>query len=177
MDLITVFFWFCKNKGIMKEVFNLYENSSYTRLFINDEGKVISKKLSLKEKINNSSRTWLGIEGIFSSLIFISDIDDFDDDVLNVLDKSANAWSKFVANNLFFHDDFLKEGDYIECTRFKQELKGRLVNVDKWLRYVTIEQDNGGLVDVFFHENIKINGNEKKEPKFYIKYKRKVYGK
>lgn len=181
MDILQIFFWFCKEQKIMDIVFKMYESHRPQAWHVDKPHDIHSlgyfKDMSMAEFLKESFRK----NSLFDAL---SDLEHYntlkrDSLIHERFMKARRKWNGFCRNNIFYVDDYVKEGDFIEYTDiFGEEIKGIVTNVPKKLgEYITIKLEDSVLNRYLppSYEVMKING-EKKEPKFYIKRKRKIYG-
>jgi len=173
MNILEVFFWFCKEQKIMDVIFKKYHEKTPKVWNYSENGMAYQSNLSLKDAIDCCIS--YGIDTIFWRL-FSNKIDD------NERYKKAKAkWTKFSKNNILFSDKFVKVGDTIEFGLRSERhilLHGVVSEIPKTFNgSVLVRLDDGkeitvGLLDRSY---LKINGEEK-TPEFYIKRKRKLYG-
>ena len=174
MNILQVFFWFCKEQKLMDIMFKMYRERK-PRVWVNDYvNGAYFKRVSLKEFLELKIEHY-GLTDLFwnlqsrNALIFENPR----------YKKARSKWNAFSRNNVMFSDDYIKIGDRVEGTeRYNTNYSGVVTSIPKiFYGNVNIMTDDGKemTVSIFRSYNIKINGEEKKLS-FYIKRNRKVYG-
>jgi len=173
MNILEVFFWFCKEQKIMDVIFKKYHEKTPKVWNYSENGMAYQSNLSLKDAMDYCISS--GIDTIFWRL-FSNTIDD------NERYKKARVkWTKFSKNNILFSDKFVKIGDTIEFgMRFpiRVSLHGIVIEIPKTFNgSVLVRLDDGEerAIGLLGRSDLKINGEER-TPEFYIKRKRKLYG-
>ena len=181
MDINRVFFWFCKEQGIMDIMLLMYRMRKFGIWRYDSENGSYYERLSLKKYISETIMEY-GFKDLFWRLQpspFIKGAN------LKLLEcekykKARGKWNSFVKKNLKFSDDFMKIGDKVETfNRYGQTWIGTVVGIPKEfdgsLTIKNLNDERICNVSIIGHEKILVNDVEK-EPEFYIKRKRKIYG-
>lgn len=186
MDILELFFWFCKEQKIMDIMYLLYQEKKPTKTeYMEDNLTRYQKVLSLKEllideiKINGFLDMFWWLQMKFNSI---------NKKLINSerYKKARSKWNLFVKNNVNFSEDYVKVGDVISmtygfCTDVTIEKK--VIAIPKKFngRVMVSYTDYDGVVTneemrlITNYPEIKINGVNK-TPKFFIKKRRKIYG-
>jgi len=182
MDILEVFIWYCKSKGIMPIIVKMCSDSNgfkSCRYDLNARAYVYSK-----EKLRNVIMTAIKHYDMKSVFWFIvANWNRFNEEDLLAYDdfvKAYRDWSRFVKNNLLLDPSYLKEGDkimYFDCMCTFKGLnhEGKLIikrGLDILLVSPYASDDMIKIIKT-------INGNDveiENEPKFLIKKNRKIYG-
>ena len=176
MDILEMFFWYCKEKKIMDVIFKMfYSRNLGTYRF--DGYDTFFENLSLKDFLIEMFGSY-GFLDIFWRFQKVKD--EFSE--IDKYKKARSKWNAFVKNNLHFSEEYVKVGDKIEVEPGYQGMVGTVIEIPEIIDgsiKICLEGSNRNynIPLLAYHKNkqLKING-EIKEPKFYIKRRRKIYG-
>ena len=174
MNILEVFFWYCKSMGIMGEMWNIYQSANFgTWKYDPSLNQSYYSKCKFKEHIESSCNRY-GMTGLFSGLEYCCHNTLYRLMKSEKIKRARRNWGRFVKNNLIVLPSFVKEGDRIHAVTTFTNVEGVIEKItdDKEL----MVRDNNGRVNyISLFRPITING-EKREPKFIIKKNRKIYG-
>ena len=174
MDILEVFFWFCKEQKIMDIIYKMYHEKKLGAWKYERNYGTYFKPMSLKEFLTNRILV-NGFDDIFW------DLQPKNRTITENLryKKARSKWNAFVKNNIKFSDDFIKIGDTVEARNSLGVVYGgTVIGFPKTFSGVfKIKKSNGEehTASILWCSTIKVNGVERK-PEFYIKRKRKIYG-
>ena len=178
MNKKEIFLKFCKINGITPLVMaEFYKKKPQLWIFHKESGKYFLETVHFDDFFNCLSRcnsfSWLF--GTLSSKIFSREYRNSKD-----YEKLSRKWNYFVNKNVFIQEDSLKVGDKVLITDWDStkegEVKGLLINSDS-VKISYFNETYNRTCELIrpFNTIVEING-KKPDIKYYIKYKRKVYG-
>ena len=180
MDINRVFFWFCKEQGIIDIMFSMYQMKKLGTWRYDNENGSYFERLSLKNYLTQRVKAY-GFKDVFWELQPPS----YTLKTRKILSsekykKARSKWNSFVKKNLMFSDEFLKVGDKVELSNAWGRSKvGTVIEIPKTFdgSFMIKSFDTGADVKVSIvgYQKILVNDVEK-EPEYYIKRRRKVYG-
>lgn len=174
MNILEVFFWYCKSMGIMGEMWNIYQNANFgTWKYDPSLNQSYYGKCKFKEHLESSCNRY-GMTGLFGGLEYCCHNTLYRLMKSEKIKKARRNWGRFVKNNLIVLPSFVKEGDRIHVVTTFTDVEGVIEKItdDKEL---VVRDSNGRVNYISLFRPITING-EKREPKFIIKKNRKIYG-
>lgn len=183
MTSIQLFKWFCKEQGIMGEMFSLY-HAMQPKLTTYEDGEYKARPLSFGEYVTNA----INYSGFLD--LFWNIESNYNAKVRNCrwerkpireglitpkFLKAKKNWDYFVKNNVFVDENSLKRGDTVRWNNHIVTIK----EIDKRWCNITAElaTEGRGSRNVWF----KFSGlkdkdtNEPLNLNYYIKRKRRVY--
>ena len=177
MNILEVFFWFCKKEKIMGLVLEMYQMSRIG-YYSEKYGTISFERTSMHDFLKNRLSIHC-LAFLFDDILFRMDISNSNKFIQNSkidFEKLSNKWAKFCKNNIKLSEDYVKVGDTIEIGEVNYKVKSIPKNFTGYVEFeYTVDGNTSYTRKSIFSENLKINGEEK-EPKFYIKQNRKVYG-
>lgn len=170
MNILEVFFWYCKYMGIMGQIYKIYQskNFGYWRYdYINGSRyeRCGLKKFLVKEHKNSS------LKDMFWSIQRYSEYHYRRND--EKYKKARARWNAFVKNNLIYDPSFIKEGEKITF----YGVAYTVIGFDEY-GLIKVQNNNNGFASCIspFEEGLRFESDEIREPKFLIKKNRKIYG-
>ena len=183
MTSIQLFKWFCKEQGIMGEMFSLY-HAMQPKLTTYENGGYNTRALSFDEYISNTINysgfldLFWNIESNYRAKVrsCIWERKPINENLIT--DKFLRVkknWDYFVKNNLFVDENSLKRGDTVRWNNHIVTIK----EIDKRWCNITAElaTEGRGNRNVWFKFS-GLRDRETNEPlklNYYIKRKRRVY--
>ena len=179
MDILRLFFWFCKEQKIMDLIFKMYYTQPlkrYSLLSLGDNNVVY---ISLRDFLEDCLRGDC-IEDVFWCLQSrTKNINLRDEEEVKRLRKAVKNWKTFCRRNVKYSEDFAKPNDRIAYANYYgAQLKGTIIAMPNRLGgSATVKNDDGRIeyVVLDYHGEIEVNG-DKKKPKYFIRKNRKTYG-
>lgn len=174
MNILEVFFWYCKSMGIMKDIWEIYHHKWFGlwKFDVKTSTSYFGKYFLIKHleeycRLGGISQVFLGIEKCCRNGLYLKMR-------AEKVKKAKRNWGRFIKNNLIISPSFVKEGDKIEVDTINGIIDGVVDKIanDKMI-FVIGSNSERILVSPF--QKIKING-ETRTPKFLIKKNRKFYG-
>ena len=171
MDILRVFFWFCKEQNIMDIVYMMHQHKKLGN-WKYENGRSFFQAMSLSDFLKQRVINY-GYRDIFWDMQPFCHKLTRNKRYINARKK----WNAFCQNNIRFSEEYVKIGDEIELGNLYGDnpIIGSVIgfpkNFDGDLRIKTIDGDERN-VRLHGYRHIKINGEER-EPKYYIK-RRKV---
>lgn len=170
MNILEVFFWYCKYMGIMGQIYKIYQNKNFGYWkydYINGSRfeRCDLKKFLVKEhKNSNLKDMFWGIQRYSTEYAIRND---------EKYKKARARWNAFVKNNLIYDPSFIKEGEKITV----YDVAYTVIGFGEY-GLIKVQNNHNGLVSYIspFEEGLRFEYYGIREPKFLIKKNRKIYG-
>lgn len=170
MNILGVFFWYCKHMGVLAHIYKMYENKKfgYWKYDYVSGSRLI--RCNLKDFLEKEHGT-CNLKDMFWNLQRYS----AEYSIINneKYKKARSRWNSFVKNNLIFDPSFIKEGDKVSVFGVNYTVIG----FDEY-GLIKLERDGMGSIRYIspFQEGLLFENEGYREPKFLIKKNRKIYG-
>lgn len=170
MDILEVFFWYCKHMGIMAHIYEIYQNKKfgywkYDYYYGTSFERCNLKDFLIREHRDRSLKDIFWPIQRYTNECFAKNSEKY---------KKARArWNAFVENNLMYDPKFIKEGD--EVILYDVTHKVVEIRNDGLIKIKRLDSNFCNVISPF-QNGLRFENNEIREPKFLIKKNRKIYG-
>lgn len=168
MNILQVFFWYCKHMGIMADVYSMYQDDRFGCWKYNKNGSRFIR-ISLKDFLEREYNSF-NLKEVFWSLqryryIITSE----------KYKKARYKWKQFIKNNLILDPTFIKVGDKVFIQTF-EGINEYVLDCFDECGMLVLKSEQGTRIVSPYDKSLKFENNEEREPKFLIKKNRKTYG-